>query len=312
MIEAYENQSSSIDAFSDSKNGYNNRAQQITKGAFQGIAKVVFGRVVTVALRGVSQTVYEEGALAEGHAAVKFMLTEHDVMVAGHKYSASEVSSIPVASGYNQMMLGGTQFISLSLNIPELESFCGREDAEEVIYIINQLQQPRSVASFVKIKLTFELYCFVERVFAGSIRPEDQIFLIDFYSSVLDQLVMLPVEAPITTRQNDRQHIIKRALDFIHSQPVETLTIPALLSHLHASRRSVEYAFQKILGVSPKLYITSVRLNRVREELLLGERHVAIAQIARKYGVTHFGRFSQSYSEQFGELPSETRKRACR
>jgi AraC family ethanolamine operon transcriptional activator len=309
MIEIYENSSNSIEAFCDTVKGYDLKAQQISRGSFDGLAQVVFAEVMTVALRSSSQAVYEEGSLAPGHAAIKFMRSSHDVLVCGKKFASNEVACIPCGQNYNQFLHAGTEFVSISVNLHALNDFCGEQDAADIYALLEGLQTPRRVDVFIRLKLMSELSCFVNRVFAGQISPADHLILIDFYNSILDQLSRLSLNTPVSERQNGRQNIVRRALKFIYASPAEHLSIPALLSHLHTSRRTLEYAFERILGVSPKHYITSVRLNRIREELLLGEKHVPIAQVARKYGVTHFGRFSQSYLEHFHELPSATRLR---
>jgi AraC family ethanolamine operon transcriptional activator len=73
-----------------------------------------------------------------------------------------------------------------------------------------------------------------------------------------------------------------------------------------ASRRKLNYCFQEVLGSSPVKYLRAVRLNGVRRELRAGA--AAVQDVAARWGFWHLGQFAREYRQQFGELPSETRR----
>jgi len=99
------------------------------------------------------------------------------------------------------------------------------------------------------------------------------------------------------------------AQDWIHARISDTIRIVDLCAVLGTSRRKLEYSFRSTFDVSPHEYIQFLRLNEIRRALLKREMDgLSITDIALLYGVTHLGRFSASYRELFGELPSETRK----
>jgi transcriptional regulator GlxA family with amidase domain len=52
------------------------------------------------------------------------------------------------------------------------------------------------------------------------------------------------------------------------------------------TRRTLEYAFRDRFGISPKAFVKSERLTRVRRELLLRPDEVPIADIAKRCGAT--------------------------
>lgn len=67
----------------------------------------------------------------------------------------------------------------------------------------------------------------------------------------------------------------------------------------------------------PAVTVTEIlirlRLHRVRKGLLAGTHATAtVAAEALKWGFWHFGDFSRAYKDCFGELPSETLRRATR
>lgn len=80
-----------------------------------------------------------------------------------------------------------------------------------------------------------------------------------------------------------------------------------LCESLHVSPRTLQYAFQKSLGISVAAYVRSVRLDRVRRALVApGQEAPRISEVAARWGFWHPSQFSRLYFRQFGELPSET------
>jgi adenylate cyclase len=76
------------------------------------------------------------------------------------------------------------------------------------------------------------------------------------------------------------------------------------------AERTLRRNFLRFVGVAPLVYLRQLRLTAVRDELLGGED--AINRVAARHGFIHFGRFSNTYRECFGETPSATRQRARR
>lgn len=77
------------------------------------------------------------------------------------------------------------------------------------------------------------------------------------------------------------------------------------------SERSLEYAFRAEMGLSPTAYLTRTRLHRVREALLHHtQMPTTVTHEALRWGFWHFGEFAKAYKECFGELPSDTLRRA--
>ncbi|MEC4722814.1 helix-turn-helix domain-containing protein [Noviherbaspirillum sp. CPCC 100848] len=107
--------------------------------------------------------------------------------------------------------------------------------------------------------------------------------------------------------QKVHRYIVDAATSLILSVPTCPPTISELCEKLHISRRTLHYAFVKMMGVNPVTYIRVIRLNRVRRELLRAKRSGAnIKEIAATWGFWHMGMFAKYYLELFGEHPSET------
>jgi len=111
------------------------------------------------------------------------------------------------------------------------------------------------------------------------------------------------------TRQK-RSLIVKIAEDYALSQSGINLYVTDLCRIAGVCERTLEYAFQEIMGLTPMAFLSRLRLHRVRHELLLAmPGATTIAKEALRWGFWHFGDFSRAYKDCFGELPSDTLSR---
>lgn len=76
--------------------------------------------------------------------------------------------------------------------------------------------------------------------------------------------------------------------------------------------RTLQLAFRKTHGCSPRDWIQRRRLLVARERLLSATPHDTVAAIATACGFTRTATFSAAYARRFGELPSATLGRAQR
>jgi AraC-like DNA-binding protein len=104
---------------------------------------------------------------------------------------------------------------------------------------------------------------------------------------------------------------VRRALDFIHANLAQPLTLSDLVAVSGVPGRTLLEHFRAARGVSPMRYVRDLRMQRVREELASGSAD-QVADCALRWGFAHAGRFSVEYRRRFGESPSATlsRKRA--
>jgi AraC family ethanolamine operon transcriptional activator len=84
------------------------------------------------------------------------------------------------------------------------------------------------------------------------------------------------------------------------------LSVAELGDNLGVSRRTLQYAFQDALGMSPTTYLRAARLNRVRSAL---PDATSVTEAATRFGFWHFGHFSTEYRALFKERPSDTVRR---
>jgi AraC family ethanolamine operon transcriptional activator len=104
--------------------------------------------------------------------------------------------------------------------------------------------------------------------------------------------------------------IVKLAEDHAAAHLGDHLYVGDLCVALGVSERTLEYAFAKVMQMSPVAFLRRLRLHRVRQALRAAPRGSTTVSIeALNGGFSHFGEFSRDYRDCFGELPSQTLRR---
>jgi transcriptional regulator GlxA family with amidase domain len=85
-----------------------------------------------------------------------------------------------------------------------------------------------------------------------------------------------------------------------------------LADRLGVSVRRLQYAFQSVRDATPRTVLGWFRLEAARERPADSREHRTVTRVALDCGVAHFGRFAAAYAARYGELPSETLRRARR
>lgn len=97
------------------------------------------------------------------------------------------------------------------------------------------------------------------------------------------------------------------ALDYIHANIRSRIALDELCRATDTSLRTLQRVFMKRVGMSPRKYTLTCKLNAIRRDLIDGSpQALNVSDVARAYGITHMGRFSAAYHSQFGEYPRNT------
>lgn len=103
---------------------------------------------------------------------------------------------------------------------------------------------------------------------------------------------------------------VRAAVEYIHANAALPLTVSDIARAADLSVRGLQESFQRALDRTPMQYVREVRLRRAHEDLLLAEpREVSVADVARRWGFSHMGRFSSEFLQRFGEYPKNTLRR---
>jgi AraC family ethanolamine operon transcriptional activator len=110
--------------------------------------------------------------------------------------------------------------------------------------------------------------------------------------------------------QMNHYKIVREVRQYLLQNQDETITVVNLCQKFQVSRRTLQYAFQDVMGMSPNSYLRTLRLNGVRRCLRDPNSGVmSVQQAAADWGFWHLSQFARDYQGLFGELPSQRLKR---
>lgn len=99
--------------------------------------------------------------------------------------------------------------------------------------------------------------------------------------------------------------VVRLAVDYLEARAAEPLTVTELARAVGVSVRTLQLGFQESLGTTPMRHLKSIRLQRIRKDLLNADpSREGVTEIARRWGFMHVGRFAGEYRAMFGEGPS--------
>jgi transcriptional regulator GlxA family with amidase domain len=109
------------------------------------------------------------------------------------------------------------------------------------------------------------------------------------------------------TRTTEQPPLLRRAMDYIHSNAHEDITLADISAAVNVTPRSVQYMFRRHLHTTPLEYLRRIRLDRAHRELQAADPSSdTVMAIAGRWGFSHAGRFSSVYKQAFGRPPSAT------
>jgi len=135
---------------------------------------------------------------------------------------------------------------------------------------------------------------------------------VELLENLLATLAVAGDLEPTRTDQTRQAHsrVVKIAEDYALSRAGDHLYVSDLCRAAAVSERTLQNAFNDVMGMTPVAYLSRLRLHRVRQALLAGSHGTTTVSVeALNWGFWHFGEFSRAYKECFGELPSDTLRR---
>jgi len=153
---------------------------------------------------------------------------------------------------------------------------------------------------------------FTAQAMDGPLRNMDGELIKSQMSDLIMTQILTQLASTVQDRLNGREvsnilpRSVKRAQDYIHAHPANKLDMSTLAEVAGCSYRTLQRGFLDAFDATPQQYIRKIRLIEVRRELLSSGPKDNVANIARRWGFAHMGRFAQEYAKEFGEFPSET------
>jgi AraC family transcriptional regulator, ethanolamine operon transcriptional activator len=98
---------------------------------------------------------------------------------------------------------------------------------------------------------------------------------------------------------------------FLRDNLGEPVTVTDLSRMAGVSERTLRAAFHDVMGISPKRYAITQRLQAAHQALCSANPETTtVTDVAMTFGFFELGRFAGRYRHTFGEVPSETLRHA--
>lgn len=298
-----------IEEYSSALHGLDLSGYQLSKGDFNGRSKIISADNFQLGIREADAKHFQNAKISKGKIGLIFPLVQDEYICNG-KGLGPEKQYVIFNGDENKIIFPEKhKHISLMIDINDLQQYLSEDEVQILIDTYRDMSNGM-VSSDRKLLLTQKLYNLFE-AFKQIVKiPENsQLVYQDsrdslFYALNNYQQAHLPKKIE-KVKNNER--LLSRALDYIHSESLKTLTVSSLVNNIHASSRSIQYCFSELLGISPKKYLVRLRLNAIRNELNESSpNEKTITNIANNYGVVNIGRFKQDYEKFFNETPKET------
>jgi AraC family ethanolamine operon transcriptional activator len=290
--------------------GWNQDYAQISAGVFAGSLVETGFSGVKLFIESTSQALLQRGALSEDVVAIGVPLKLAGTAV--FCGTPSREAAVHVFSGKD-----GFEFYS-----PAGLVMCGIVASREVLFALLSMEE----------RIMVELI--LERAHLAVVGDGELAAMRDFVKAVLDLagvspqllcnaslrqalregvlsnlthllLSCCPVREP-RLRIGHRWKIVLRAREAALARAGTPTNIEDICRAAGVSRRTLQYCFQDILGITPAEFLRAVRLDGVRRMLRTAS---SVTDAATHWGFWHLGYFSRDYRNMFGELPSQTHRR---
>lgn len=103
---------------------------------------------------------------------------------------------------------------------------------------------------------------------------------------------------------------VEKAEEFIRAMAGEPVSVGEVAAYLGIGARSLQLAFRKLRGKTPRQYLLEQRLSLLHERLCRPQSGDTVTSICHDCGIANPGRFAAQYRAAFGEQPSDTLRRA--
>ncbi|WP_224776820.1 helix-turn-helix domain-containing protein [Achromobacter insolitus] len=131
-------------------------------------------------------------------------------------------------------------------------------------------------------------------------------------NSYVDALIeAAPPQKGLRASAQERHHHLILACERLALSGMEAdITLNEVAHRSGYSLRALELIFRRSVGMTPRRWFMTARLNGALRDLLTCAPGTTVSDVAYKWGFRHFSRFSQYYAGAFGETPSDTLRRA--
>tara|TARA_R110002050_G_scaffold57423_5_gene129210 strand:+ start:127886 stop:128887 length:1002 start_codon:yes stop_codon:yes gene_type:complete len=290
---------------------------QLDKGQFTGSVTSVACQGVQVFREAMNRSV-DELASAPPNSYVIGLPTiiEGEALWSGSKLSKNSLITLDLNDELLFRTSNSSEITAAVISEHRLEEYAERVEKIDLRPLMSKVNPVEMLPPDIQSRLLATLYIGTEHL-AKNI--EDGISHPNSWLHFEDTVFNICIQALTTASNNNGRHheyrvhryIVKSVRELTLEQNYDPITIGDICKTLNISRRTLNHAFQQVLGITPVAYMRNIRLHKIRAELQYRSEQINnIACVASHWGFWHMSLFSRYYRELFGECPSETLERS--
>lgn len=292
--------------------GWNQAYWQLSHGAFDGTVRAVSFEGTYVFIESANRALLQRGHLERGTLAVAVPLRlDGAARFCGAPCSIDQAYLYSGRDGFEFCSPEDHQVAGIALSpalVDELGVLHGRPDLLERVGDRAHVRPARAQSLEAMRQLVSGLVeAFTTTPVLVANRHTRAALKDAIVANVCELLEDSEAPAPGPMQLRARWALVARARELIEATPHEPMNVARLCGTLEVSRRTLQYCFQDVLGLSPIAYLRALRLNGARRALLGG---APVTDAALDWGFWHLGQFAADYRRMFGERPSSTAQRA--
>lgn len=290
---------------------------QLDKGQFSGSITSIACEGVQIFREAMNRSVDElASAPPDSYVIGLPTIIEGEALWSGSKLSKNSLITLDVNDELLFRTSHSSEITAAVISEERLEEYAERVEKVDLRPMMTKVNPVEALPPEIQSRLLATLYIGTEHL-AKNI--EQGISHPHSWRHFEDSVLNICVQALIAASNNNSRHheyrvhryIVKSVRDLTLAQNLDPLTIGDICTTLNISRRTLNHAFQQVLGITPVAYMRNIRLHKIRAELQYKSQQINnIACVASHWGFWHMSLFSRYYRELFGECPSETLERS--
>jgi AraC family ethanolamine operon transcriptional activator len=288
--------------------GWHQTYDQLSKGRFNGqITEALIGDVQLFEEK-TSQAVFEIGPGRAGVIALAvFDGLEGEARWRGHSVGMDHVTALSDHASLELSTPPDCTLRSLSVPVSMFPVGDGRAcfDANELLAgAANHVHSP-ALAATLRQRLGMVLATMEHQPLQlAPLEARNQ--LVSELVGLVDEYLSVATTSRGEPEARKARKVVSLARNFIEANPDRPVTVLDLCRQTFTCRRTLQYCFTQVIGMSPAAYLKVVRLNGLHRDLLNAQGTRTIGDMAAGWGFWHLSQLSCDYKRLFGELPSET------
>ncbi|WP_330110413.1 helix-turn-helix domain-containing protein [Methylophaga thalassica] len=290
---------------------------QLDKGQFSGTVTSVACQGVQIFREGMNRSVDElASAPPDSYVIGLPTIVEGNALWCGSKLNKNSLITLDKNDELLFRTSHSSEINAAVISEQRLEEYAERVEKVDLRHLMKKVNPVERLPPAIQSRLLAILYIGTEHM-AKNI--QDGVSHPNSWRQFEDSVFGICIEAlSAVSSNNSRQHeyrvhryIVKSVRELTLAQHCDPITIGDICTSLNISRRTLNHAFQQVLGITPVTYMRNIRLHKIRAELQYQSELVNnIACVASHWGFWHMSLFARYYRELFGECPSETLERS--